>query len=300
VQGGAVLGLIWLLLFSLLCASPARTNDLVFCGHAEIPKRDGYAGLSGIEVVDEGNAFIAVSDRGAFVTGRIRRDDGRPIKVDHLKLVPFLPQRGKARVAPTGKDAEGLALGPDGTVYVSFELWHRVWRWTDIHKNPIWQPDNPDAKRFGRNTGLEALAFGPDGALYTLPETLVDDGMIPVYRYRDRLWDRPFTVPARGAFHPVGADFGPDDRFYLLERDFSPPFGFRSRIRSFAFGPEGFTDERTLLKTPLGRHGNLEGLSVWKGADGDIRLTMITDDNGLPVQRNEIVEYRLASDRPDR
>ena len=43
----------------------------------------------------------------------------------------------------------------------------------------------------------------------------------------------------------------------------------------------------------LARHDNLEGLAVTRAATGQIRLTMISDDNFNPFQRSEIVEYLL-------
>ena len=91
------------------------------------------------------------------------------------------------------------------------------------------------------------------------------------------------------AFLPVGADVGPDGRFYLLERDFTG-VGFRTRIRSFA--PD-FTGERLLLEAANATHDNLEGISVWTDPEGDLRLTLISDDNFRFFQRTEIVEYRL-------
>jgi len=54
---------------------------------------------------------------------------------------------------------------------------------------------------------------------------------------------------------------------------------------------EGFQDIQTVMHTALGTHGNLEGLSVWRHADGSIRLTMVSDDNFLPFSRSQIVEY---------
>ncbi len=66
-----------------------------------------------------------------------------------------------------------------------------------------------------------------------------------------------------------------------------------SRVRriTLAGGP-GAADE-VLLQTEAGTHDNLEGLAVWQDAAGAIRLTMISDDNFLPTQRTEIVDYRV-------
>jgi hypothetical protein len=48
------------------------------------------------------------------------------------------------------------------------------------------------------------------------------------------------------------------------------------------------------LETVPRTHDNLEGIAVWRDAEGFIRLTMISDDNGrAPFQRTEFVEYRV-------
>ena len=115
----------------------------------------------------------------------------------------------------------------------------------------------------------------------------------PVYRFRNGVWDQPFILPRRGYFLAVAADIGPDGRFYLLERQFFGLLGFGSRVRRFTMSPDGLSKEETLLQTTPGQHDNLEGLSVWRDASGTLRLTMISDDNFLFLQRTEIVEYRV-------
>jgi hypothetical protein len=91
----------------------------------------------------------------------------------------------------------------------------------------------------------------------------------------------------------VGADFVPDGGFYLLERQLASVFGFSSRVRRFRITGDTLTDEETLFETEAGRFDNLEGLAVWRGPDGDIRLTMISDDNFNFFQITEFVEYRI-------
>jgi hypothetical protein len=54
---------------------------------------------------------------------------------------------------------------------------------------------------------------------------------------------------------------------------------------------DGLDQIEILLETPLGRHGNLEGLAVWRDNKRRIRLTMVSDNNFLAPLRSEIVEY---------
>ena len=94
----------------------------------------------------------------------------------------------------------------------------------------------------------------------------------------------------------MDADFGPDGKFYLLERDFGWLTGFATRIRRFTLGPNGFSDEVTLIETPFGELDNMEGISVWRDDAGRTRITLISDDNFFPLQRTMFVEYVLAED----
>ena len=115
----------------------------------------------------------------------------------------------------------------------------------------------------------------------------------PVWRWRDGVWDQPFSVPRSGDWLAVGADIGPDGRLYLLERDFKGLLGFRSRVRRFDISDSGLSHETVLLESRPLQYDNLEGISVWRDAQ-DIRLTLISDDNFGMLQRTELVEYRVT------
>ena len=147
-----------------------------------------------------------------------------------------------------------------------------------------------DRSNLQGNSSLEALAIGPDGALYTIPER---SGRMtrpfPVYRFKDGKWDIPFAIPRRDEHLVSGADIGPDGRLYVLERQFTG-LGFKTRVRRFEL--DG-THETTVLDTANATHDNLEGISVWRDAAGQLRITMISDDNFKFFQQTQIVEYQI-------
>ena len=255
---------------------------------------DRFGGFSGIELSDDGTSFLALTDRGGWTRGSITRDaDGRITGVT-AQPIRLLRGRFEAPLDPGRSDSEGLAVGADGTVYVSFEQFARVLRYDRID-GPARNLISP--REFGRmqaNSALEALAIDAAGTLYTLPERSGElDRPFPIFRYRDGTWDQPFGLRRDGGYLAVAADIGPDGRFYLLERQFHGILGFSSRVRSFALSETGLSDERTELETGIGQHDNLEGLSVWQDPSGAIRLTMIADDNFNFFQKTEIVEYRI-------
>lgn len=251
-----------------------------------------FGGFSGLALSDDGSAFVAVSDRGGIVSGTIDRQDGQITAMASGAIVALRDAGGRV-LDEFDADGEGLAVTPVGAIYLSFEANHRVYG-VDPETGILQPVPQPQAfQSLQRNSGLEALATDGRGHLIALPERSGKlDRPFPVYRFDGKSWSQPYAVPRRGAFLPVGADTGPDGRFYLLERRFNGLF-FATRVRSFAFGDVALEDERTLLETFPGRHDNLEGLSVWRDDAGRIRITMISDDNFRRFQRTELVEYAL-------
>lgn len=254
-----------------------------------------FGGLSAIEVSDDGLRFVALTDRGRAVSGRILRDaEGRATGVEFDPMMR-LHGRGITPLASGRTDSEGLAIAPDGTAFVSFEGAPRVLGYRSLNGPAENLPTPPEFQTFRRNAALEALAIDAAGRLYTLPEdTRSGSGDFPVFRFDGTAWSQPFALPRQGDFLPVGADFGPDGRLYILEREFHGIAGFASRVRALTLGDGGTpVADRIVMQSPTGYHDNLEGIAVWSDSLGRIRLTMISDDNFLPWQQSEIVEYAL-------
>lgn len=253
-----------------------------------------FGGISAISVAEDGSHFVAINDRSVFFSTQVSRNGAD--QIIQIKTAPSQRLRDKdgKEYSPYRGDTEGMAVAKDGTVFVSFEQYARITAFSSLTSLGALLPRPPAFYAMHRNASLESVAIDADGTLYTLPERPVGRAAaFPVYRFRNGLWDQPFSLPRRGFFLAVGADIGPDGRFYLLERQFYGLSGFASRVRRFGMGPNGITSEETLLQTRPGQHDNLEGLSVWRDKSGSLRLTMISDNNFLFLQRTEIVEYRV-------
>ncbi len=253
-----------------------------------------FGGFSGIEVLDGGARMLAISDKGAWATAGMERTDGRltglrTTGIGLLRAISGDPIEGR------DADAEGLARDADGNLYISFEIFHRIRRYRDIAGPAEEIPPHPDFAGLQANSGLEALTIDADGTLYAIPERSgAWERPFPVYRLRDGRWDRELKIRRDGTFLVTGADFGPDGRLYLLERDFRWLGGFATRVRSFRLGEAGLDDEVTLLETRFGALENMEGISVWRDPQGRTRVTLIADDNFFVLQRTVVAEYILA------
>ena len=269
--------------------APAETARHLQTLQWRMENEPNFGGISGFDYFDDGSRFLAVTDRGYWLPGSVIRYAGRIVRIETSELKPLRDGQGNLS---RDSDSEGVALHVSGAAYISMEGLRRIRRYLDMSRGTN-LPQDPRFRTYDGNAAFEALAVDNDGVIYTLPERSGGLGFdFPIYRFTNGTWDVFGHVPRKAGFLPVGADFGPDGRFYLLERAFNG-FGFRSHVRRFAFTDDGPGVGETLLTTPFGRHGNLEAIAISETDDG-LRATLLADDNFMPFQRSEIVEYFLA------
>ncbi|MES0825698.1 esterase-like activity of phytase family protein [Ruegeria sp. SCP11] len=253
---------------------------------------DWFGGFSALQVSDNGRQIVVLSDSAVLARAVIERDGDEITGVRFTGDWPVLSSKGRPMSGKAG-DSEGIAVAPDGSYYISFEALHRVAWYAASDAKAVVLPRPEAFENLSDNGSLEALAIDDKGWLYTLPEkSRTKLGKIPVYRWDGQAWSTPFVLPQRGNFLPVSADFGPDGRFYVLERSLSL-IGFRTRLRRWQITEDGAEAEETLFESGTGTHDNLEGLSVWRDDQGRLRATMVSDDNFMILQRTELVEYLL-------
>ena len=255
---------------------------------------EAFGGYSGLWADAAGREIALVSDQGYYLTGSLQRRDDAITGVEVAAAGELLDH--KSETAPSfHRDAEGLARAADGAFYVAYEGWHRIYGFAALDERPrvlmrVWDAflDLPG------NQGMEAVAVAPDGIVYGFTEAMEGGGQSEIFWYDGKDWDRSGRLPLTDGFRVTGADFGPDGALYILERKFHLILGFASRIRRFAYGPEGFGCAVTLARTPFGALDNMEGLAVRAGArPGEVVALMVSDDNLLPVQRTMFVEMVL-------
>lgn len=291
---GPALGLTLALTAAGTCARSCSERTEFLGSFAWESQQSWFGGFSALELSADGAEMTAITDRARLVQAEVSRGESgiTAIRIRHSNLL-----RGHDGAGLIGRivDSEGLAIAPDGSIFISFERVHRVSRYSDPARASESLDRPPAFRHLPYNGGFEALAIDDQARLIAIPEDVRDEGgNIPVYRWGDGIWSQPFSLRGAGRFLPVGADIGPDRRLYVLERSFNL-FGFRSRVRSWIMTETGVADERCELETGGGMHGNLEGLSVWRDGSGRVRLTMVADDNFFLFQRSELVEYALTN-----
>lgn len=274
-------------------ARPAPPEGFLGSYHWTSPEA-AFGGLSAIAVIDDGHILV-LSDKGTLVEATVTRDATGIISGAKVQKIIALKDENGSVLTEKFSDSEGIDLAPDGSLIVSFEG-----KKAHVLRYDTWDGPAralPAPKSFGkfpRNAGFEAMTRDDHGTVFVIPEwSRTPRAAFRVYRLLDGTWDERFTLPHRGNFLPVSADFGPDGRLYVLERNFLGLMGFATRLRRFDVTEAGLAGEETLLETTAGVHDNLEGLSVWRDDQGELRATMVSDNNFQWFMRTDLVEYRL-------
>ncbi|MEL7026269.1 MAG: esterase-like activity of phytase family protein [Pseudomonadota bacterium] len=272
-----------------LCACGAEAQDI---GRIDI-SAEAVLGVSGIEVSADGSTFLAVSDAGWFLEGTLERNDSTLVGGEVTAVLPILGQDGRpvaARRVGDWSDAEGIAIGADGQLYVSFERWMRVVPYDDTTAIAGWIKDHPEFLSYPENRQMESVAIDPESRVIALPESEGPAGGFPIYRLDDDGWQVATFIEASNAYSIVGADFSDDGRLFILERKLVLFTWWQNRIREV--DPE--TGAAKVIWEPGSNdYGNLEGISIWRAPDG-LRAVMIADNNGRENIPTEIVEIRLT------
>lgn len=258
------------------------------------PKDPRIEGLSGLVVSEDGSRFTALGDRGVLVMGRLDRKDGTLVAAVAEEIVRLKNRKGDPLVGMLN-DSEGLDINAKGQPVVSFEARHRVSVFDETYRERrLKKVGRPGFK--GPNQGFESLALDARGRPVVIPERpFTDPTRAEILRLERGEWSIIGHLVLSDGFLPVGSDFGPDGGFYVLERRFGLA-GFRSRVRRIDL-IDGTDMTGQILWAPSASYGNVEGISVWRDADGVLRATMVADDNGLPVLPGGLVEIILA--KPD-
>src|SRR5262245_23617495 len=267
----------------------------------------GFGGLSGLRLDAKGERFIAISDKGGWFTGRIAYRAKEMTGVEDVEASPMLGPDGKPITARGWFDTEALAL--DGSlVYVGIERVNRILRYdfskgfTNARGEEV--PLPPLARKLPYNKGLEALVAVPRGqplagTLIAISERGLDaEGNILGFMIGGKTPGQ-FSVERSDNFDLSDAALLPSGDMLLLERKFSWIGGIGIRIRRMAlksFAPGAVVDGPSIFSADLGHEiDNMEGIDAHTTPEGEVVITMVSDDNFSLIQRNLLLQFTLVN-----
>lgn len=263
----------------------------------------GFGGISGLLLAEDGR-FLAVTDRGLLLSGRLATDGDRPTGLADVAAAALLDQAGRGQARRGRGDAESLTRAPDA-VYVGFEDVNEIWRYPRDpmgargHRVPA-----PAVRELRNNLGLESLLYVPEGPLNGALVGIGEEGATAASDLPGFIVGGPkpgtFTIRKSGVFDATDLALGPDGQLYLLERHYAPTAGVSMQIRRFPLAAvkPGAVIEGAVLGSFDMRYevDNMEGLAVTRNAAGETLLTVISDDNFNPLQRTILLRFALVED----
>jgi hypothetical protein len=287
--------------------SARRFGPLEYIGGFEV--RGGhpnFGGLSAIRVEPDGRGFLAVTDTGDWVRGRIDYTGGKPTGLSDVFIAPVLAADGR-RAKDIGLwDIESIAKDGD-QVFVGIEREHTVLAFDfgagGLAARGRKVPLPGFVNGWWANRGIEAMgAFPPgeqhSGKLIGLSERShgaegPSEGFV---MNRDGSDAFRFSVMRADGFDTTALDFLPNGDLLILERHFSPRRGVAmrlKRVKQAEIRPEAMISAETLVTLDNTHHvDNMEGLSIHRGVDGGAVLTIISDDNFSIAQRTLLLQFR--------
>ena len=283
---------------------------LEFIGGLELSSDNALLGaISAIRFRPDQRHFVSVLDTGHWLTGAIERDDkGRLKGVTEARIMPMIDRYGGTDAGKGAMDAEGLALRGDH-VLVSYEQYHRV----DAYPDPGFETSSPDdtipilipRRQLRANRSLEALMIAPQSsplagaAVIVAEDSLNDEGNMLAAILDGPLQGR-FTVRHYDGFDVSDGVFLPDGDLLLLERRFGLAHGLGMRIRRIAgadIKSDALVDGTVIFEASTREQiDNMEGIDVFRAADGTLHLILVSDDNHSILQRSLMLEFRLRED----
>jgi hypothetical protein len=280
-------------------------GTLAFRGGLELTSSDRhFGGLSAIHIERDGARFLAITDKGNWLRGRIVYAGDVPVGIADAEMAPILARDGRSLARRGWYDAESLVVD-GGTVYVGIERVHEIVRF-DYGRHGLLARAHPIVipvrmKTLPKNQGIEALVVVPKGVLAGTLVAISERGLDDAGNILGWLIGGPdpgeFAVKRSDDFDVTDATISPSGDLLVLERRFSLLRGAAVRIRRIAIAdlkPGATVDGAVLMTADMGYQiDNMEGLAAHRTAAGDTVLTIISDDNFSAVQRTLLLQFTL-------
>jgi hypothetical protein len=279
-----------------------QIGKLLFMAGFSLTSSDaGFGGLSGLVVGSDGTMLVAVSDRGYWLSARMRHDpDGRLTGLSQWEKEPMLAADKRA-VRGRWTDAEALAQDSDGSFVVSLEQIHRLWRYPPVPATfrSVPRPLSVPAElvRAPANGGVECVAAVGDGRLVILTEDLRrPDGSLAGWIIDNHRFDEISYTSTEG-FTPSDCAILRNGDLLILERRLAGLEGWAARIRrvlkeALRSGARIDAIEIARIERPLAVD-NFEGMAVHDHPGAGTFVYLVSDDNYFFLQRTLLLQFKL-------
>lgn len=266
-----------------------------------------FGGISSIRVLPDGDRLAAVTDEGYWLSARLVHEGGRLVGVADVEMGPLLGPDGRVPQGKDSRDAESLALLPDGSFVVGFEREHRLLRYPGGSGRPdgvpAAVPSPPEHEKAPFNGGVEALVVLRGGSLFALTEYWLDKDLVVGWTGGPDDWKR-LGLRFEGALRPSDGAALPRGDVLIVERAYNPERGIVSvRVREIphsAIRPGAALGGRLVAEfAPPLTLDNYEGIAVRRGEGGETRVLLASDDNlNHEQQRTLLLEFALRRFSP--
>jgi hypothetical protein len=261
-----------------------------------------FGGISSLRVLPDGQHLAAVTDEGWWVSARLVYDDRVLQAVEAVEMGPLLGPDGKAPEGKDSRDAESLALLPNGEFVVGFEREHRLLRYPAGTGRPdgipVPFPAPPGLENAPFNGGIETLVALRGGDLLALTEYWIEKDHVVGWTGGPKGW-KPLGLRFEQALRPSDGALLPRGDVLILERAYNPQRGVvnvrvrqigRDRIR-----PGSALGGRLVAEfAPPLVLDNFEGISVVRHESGETHVYLVSDDNLSPAhQRTLLLMFAL-------
>lgn len=287
-----------------------RFDELEWRGGMVLSSEDErFGGYSGLVLSKDGSKLIAVSDRGRWLTADVVYEDDWPVSLKNAKTARLLGPGGAVISHNHARDAEGLSFydgnGIKGRLIVALERRERLLVYNFGRHGFRASPRSiavPRALKQAKfNQELEAVGrFGAGtrlaGTIIAFSEHFLDKaGNIRGWLIGGRKAG-PLAVQRSADYDITDLAILPGGDVLILERRFNAVklAGMRIRRAAHADIKAGATLEAPVLleaNQPLKNIDNMEGIAVHRSPGGELRISVISDDNFNPLQRTLLLQF---------
>ncbi|MGB7286449.1 MAG: esterase-like activity of phytase family protein [Salaquimonas sp.] len=294
--------------FFNLASSDNTAGKMSFVGGLDLTsENENFGGLSGLRFNSDGSRLYSVSDNGFWFTGEIARNEsGQILSLTGAELTCLCQTNGQPYSSKHWADAEGLEIAGN-RAFVVFERLNRinVYNMDGAHK--IGPPSQANASlkpyNIAYNTGLEAMAIAPPASpisgkfIAIAEESLNAEGNNRAF-IADKKNVSELALVRSDNYSVTDATFMANGDLLVLERRFGLAIGIGIRIKrvnAHLIKPGKTIDGEVLLEAGLSsRIDNMEGITTWQTANGEIRIAILSDDNyNKRLQRTLLLEFKL-------